>query len=260
MVRFVVGTVLIAVVFGVLQWMWPQQRGAGRASWRVLGLDLAYWALQPIFIKPASRLAGFLVAAPIALLMGRPLDATLAQGHGPLGALPVGVQALLVLVLADLIGTLWHRARHQGGIWWRLHAIHHSSDHLDWLAAARTHPFDAMSASMLQTLVLLPLGFDFVAVGAALPALGLYAVFVHANVSFRFGPLRYLVATPAFHRWHHAADLEGEGCNFAGLFPVWDLLMGTFHCPPDAVPERFGLREEGPAERLWAQLVWPFGR
>mgnify|MGYP000150027174 CR=1 FL=1 len=258
MVRFIFGTALLALIFGVLQ-AWRPERNSTRASWRVWGLDLSYWVLQPTLFKPFSRLAGILVAVPIALLQGRALDESLADGFGPLAGLPIGAQVALVLVLADLVGTLWHRVRHQGGILWRIHAIHHSSRHLDWLAAARLHPLDKMLTSALQTLVLLPLGFDLVAVGAALPAFGFYGLFVHANVDFRFGWLRYLVATPAFHRWHHSPDVPGEGCNFAGLFPVWDLWMGTFHCPAKA-PEAYGLRGDAPAERLWAQLTWPFRR
>ena len=29
------------------------------------------------------------------------------------------------------------------------------------------------------------------------------AAFVHANLNWTFGPLKYVVATPVFHRWHH---------------------------------------------------------
>jgi len=30
---------------------------------------------------------------------------------------------------------------------------------------------------------------------------------VHANLNWTFGPLRYVVASPVFHRWHHVADI-----------------------------------------------------
>ena len=56
--------------------------------------------------------------------------------------------------------------------------------------------------------------------------LSFYAIFVHANVPWSFGPLRYVIATPAFHRWHHAAEEQGLNHNFAGLFPLFDLLFG----------------------------------
>ncbi len=50
------------------------------------------------------------------------------------------------------------------------------------------------------------LGFTRGAFGALLVVFTLQALFVHANVRFTFGPLRYVVATPEFHHWHHADD------------------------------------------------------
>ena len=78
-----------------------------------------------------------------------------------------------------------------------------------------------------------------------MPALGLYGLLLHSDVRWRFGPLAYLVATPAFHRWHHAnADVPEGGCNFAGLFPLWDMAFGTFHLPAEA-PEMPAQTEVG---------------
>jgi sterol desaturase/sphingolipid hydroxylase (fatty acid hydroxylase superfamily) len=72
----------------------------------------------------------------------------------------------------------------------------------------------------------------------------------------RLGPLRFVLASPAFHRWHHTSDEQGLDKNFAGLFPVWDLVFGTFYLPAEQ-PTAFGVRDEVPAGFL-AQLAWPF--
>ena len=82
---------------------------------------------------------------------------------------------------------------------------------------------------------------------------------LHANVNWSFGPLRYGIATPGFHRWHHAADAVALDKNFAGLFPVWDLRFGTFYLPAHA-PERFGVANARVPDGLWAQLRFPFSR
>ena len=53
----------------------------------------------------------------------------------------------------------------------------------------------------------------------------------HANLDWTFGPLRYVIASPVFHRWHHSADAASRETNYAPMFPVWDLMFGTFHMP-----------------------------
>ncbi|WP_339360815.1 sterol desaturase family protein [Iodobacter fluviatilis] len=58
----------------------------------------------------------------------------------------------------------------------------------------------------------------------------------HANVRWRFGPLEWLIATPAFHHWHHANEAEGQrDHNYAAMFPLIDLVFSTLHRPPAMV-------------------------
>ena len=54
-----------------------------------------------------------------------------------------------------------------------------------------------------------------------------HSAFVHANLSWTLGPFKYVLATPVFHRWHHTSLEEGGNTNFAGTFPLWDILFGT---------------------------------
>jgi sterol desaturase/sphingolipid hydroxylase (fatty acid hydroxylase superfamily) len=78
-------------------------------------------------------------------------------------------------------------------------------------------------------------------------------------VNWDFGPLRYVIATPVFHRWHHSKDREAWDKNFAGLFVFWDILFGTFYMPKGRYPENFGIPEEFPKDFV-GQLVHPFAR
>ncbi|HET8578957.1 MAG TPA: sterol desaturase family protein, partial [Methylomirabilota bacterium] len=87
-----------------------------------------------------------------------------------------------------------------------------------------------------------------------------YAILLHANVPWTLGPLRYAIASPAFHRWHHTSEAEGRDKNFAGLFPLWDLLFGTFYMPRGRQPMQFGVAGDPVPEGLWAQLCYPFRR
>ena len=101
------------------------------------------------------------------------------------------------------------------------------------------------------------LGFDPKVFAAIAPVFGVYAIFVHANLPWDFGPLRWVVATPRFHRWHHSAEQPAISKNFAGLFPVFDLLFGTFYMPRGVEPRVFGIGERLP-DGLIGQLAYPF--
>jgi sterol desaturase/sphingolipid hydroxylase (fatty acid hydroxylase superfamily) len=60
-------------------------------------------------------------------------------------AQPWWLQVLEVVVLSDLIIYWGHRLQHRVGLLWRFHAVHHSAEHLDWLAAHREHPLDTIT-------------------------------------------------------------------------------------------------------------------
>ena len=229
-----------------------------------LRTDLFYWFFTPLLTRAVTR--GALIAAVVllALMAGVSPDATHVRSllDAP-GALvrrqPAWLQALEVVVIGDFIGYWIHRAFHRGRLW-RFHAIHHSSTDLDWLSSVRLHPVNDVVMRLAQALPVLLLGFSPTVLAAYVPFLAFYAILLHANVPWTFGPLRKVIASPTFHRWHHTSEEEGLDKNFAGLFPVWDLLFGTFYLPEGRQPGRFGLKEAEVAEGLAAQLLGPFRR
>lgn len=257
----VLGTLIaygvLAVVFGLIERWRPAiaTQQVLRPGYRT---DLIYWLTTPFLTNSVTRIGVVLALVPLFALLGRPLTAeSVLAGYGPLAQWSLPAQALAIIVLGDFVGYWTHRAFHRG--WpWRVHAVHHSSEHLDWLAAVRVHPLNDLGNRVTQALVLMGLGFSPLAVAAYQPFLTLYAIFLHANVRADFGPLRYLIATPAFHRWHHSSEAEGCDKNFAGLLPVWDLVFGTFHMPRDAAPQRFGVAGLSVPKGYWGQLLFPF--
>jgi sterol desaturase/sphingolipid hydroxylase (fatty acid hydroxylase superfamily) len=86
------------------------------------------------------------------------------------------------------------------------------------------------------------------------------ATFIHANVRWRLRPLRRLIATPAFHHWHHSADAAATDKNFCVHTPLWDMLFGTYYLP-DQWPTRYGLHGGRRVPVGWLrQLIYPFAR
>jgi len=208
-----------------------------------------------LITKPVAKVAVVITLAPLLLLTGSESFEILLKGRGPLGRQQPLMQAVQMIVVIDFVGYWLHRAFHQKRLW-PFHAIHDSSVELDWLSAARVHPVNDIANKCLQAVILMALGYAPVLLAGTLPFFTAYAIFLHANVSWDFGPLRGVLASPRFHRWHHTSVEEGRDKNFAGLLPLWDVLFGTYYMP-DSQPSQFGVADSVPAD-LVGQLVWPF--
>ena len=251
-----VAFVILSAVFFVLQKLFPSVPGQ-RVFRRGFLTDAVYWMFTPFVTRVITPVAVGIALIPIALANGIDLK-DLAKGHGAIGAQPLWLQAIEIFVLGDFIGYWQHRWFH-GGWRWPFHAVHHSSQDLDWLSSVRLHPVNDALSRILQAVPVVALGFNVAAVAAFTFFTTLYAITLHANLNWTYGPLRYVIASPAFHRWHHTSAEEGRDKNFAGFFPLWDLLFGTFYMPKGEQPQVFGVEDPVPAGLL-GQLIYPFRR
>jgi len=248
---------LLTLVFWVVEFYWPSIPAQRRLR-RGFGVDVLYWFFTPIVSKGLSQAATLLALVPIFFLLGRKLDAAAAQhGYGPLLALPTWLQAVIIITLGDFIGYWSHRWFHSRRLW-KFHAVHHSSKELDWLSSTRLHPVNEVVSRVCQVIPFALVGFSPSVVAAYIPFLTIYSIVLHANVSWTLGPLRYVIASPLFHRWHHTKEDEGLDKNFAGLLPLWDLIFGTFYLPKGRIPTEFGVHDDSVPESFLGQLAYPF--
>jgi sterol desaturase/sphingolipid hydroxylase (fatty acid hydroxylase superfamily) len=74
----------------------------------------------------------------------------------------------------------------------------------------------------------------------------------------RWGRSNTLLATPVLHRWHHTSLEEGGNTNFAGTFPLLDVLFGTFRRPENRLPEVYGVDDQEMPTEIGGQLAYPF--
>jgi sterol desaturase/sphingolipid hydroxylase (fatty acid hydroxylase superfamily) len=203
---------------------------------------------------------GFLIVGA-ALLFGITttdgLTAFYEDGHGPLADLPLWLQAAVFLVGADVIMYWSHRIFH-GQKLWKYHAVHHSSTDLDWISAARFHPVNIAFGSVAADVIMLLAGVSPNAMVMLGPFTIAHSAFVHANLNWTLGPLRYVIAGPLFHRWHHTLPDQGGEKNFAPTFPVLDLIFGTFYLPNETLPASYGVAEQAFPSDFGAQMVHPF--
>jgi sterol desaturase/sphingolipid hydroxylase (fatty acid hydroxylase superfamily) len=171
-------------------------------------------------------------------------------------AQPLWAQAIEVVFLSDFCIYWGHRLQHRVGFLWRFHSIHHSSEHLDWLAAHREHPIDTVYTMGLINLPAFILGFPLETLAALIAFRGMWAIYIHSNVRLPIGPLRMLIGAPELHHWHH--ERSREAGNYANISPLMDLLFGTYRCP-DHEPEHLGL-DEPIARGYIGQMLHPFRR
>lgn len=244
---------VLMLFYAALAWAWPSvpgQKLLRRGFWT----DCVYWLWTPIVTRTITPIAIFIAALPVIALFG--LDATtLKNGHGLLSHQPLWLQGLEVFVIGDFLGYWQHRLFHARHLW-PFHAVHHSSTELDWLSSVRLHPINDIGARLIQAVPLLALGFNLTPVALYAPVTTFYAIMVHANVRWDLGPFRALFASPAFHRWHHTKADEGQDKNFAGAFPLWDILFGTYYMPRRQ-PKVFGVDDPIP-EGFIGQMLHPF--
>ena len=171
--------------------------------------------------------------------------------------LPFFAAVFLIVLVADLVQYWTHRAYHETFLW-RLHAVHHSAKHMDWMAGSRQHILELI---ITRTLVLAPifvLGFSKEVIDTYIVIVGYQAVFNHANVSVRLGPLRYVIVTPNFHHWHHSQDQEALDRNYAAHFAFIDYLFGTAVKSTKLWPEHYGVLGDYVPDGFMKQLKFPF--
>jgi sterol desaturase/sphingolipid hydroxylase (fatty acid hydroxylase superfamily) len=248
----------LAAVFTILTWFWACN--PGRPWWRKADIvtDLCYWFFIPVITR-YLRIGMLILGA--ALLFGiTTADGLVAfydNGHGPLAALPLFVQMGTFLIGEDIVLYWTHRLFH-GKRMWRYHAVHHSSEELEWISAARFHPINLFLGSVTADVVMLLIGISpnvFIVLG---PFTIAHSAFVHANLDWTLGPFKYVLAGPVFHRWHHTTADRGGEKNFAATFPILDVLFGTFYMPSGERPDRYGVSEREFPSSFQGQLVHPF--
>ena len=249
---FLLNLIVYSAIFVPLERMFarlPQQH-LFRASWRT---DFTYFFVSAVLVQVTT----ILTLRPAMVLFDW---ARLPALNSAIAALPGVVQFVLLVAVTDFTQYWVHRAFHAVPLLWRFHAVHHSADHMDWLAGSRLHLVDIAVTRGLTYVPIYVLGFADGPLMAYLVLVSAQATFIHANVRFEFGWLRWVLATPQFHHWHHAAEPEAVDKNFAVHLPLLDVLFGTAHLP-DRWPSSYGLLNDMRAPRGYLrQFAWPFQR
>jgi sterol desaturase/sphingolipid hydroxylase (fatty acid hydroxylase superfamily) len=245
--------------FGVLAVMiaWERARGLPQRAPRAARLRVNF-ALTAVNVL-------VLGALPVSFIAASAYAAS--RGVGLMNTVSWSAPTVLCVGLLGrgFISWVTHLLMHKVPLLWRVHRVHHTDVELDASTTVRFHP--------LEFPIGLTIGLPLVA-ALGLPGWVLLAyeildaavtVFSHGNVALPAWLerlLRYVLVTPSLHRIHHSVDPGETDSNFGAVFPVWDIVFGTFRTSSRAPlsPMDLGLREVRDA-RSWSigwLLMAPF--
>jgi len=239
----------LCVVFVPLEWALPAWRGQRRVRLG-LGADLAFFGGQ--YVLFAGLAVGWLTWVST---QAASLEAVSAlRAH--VTAWPLWSRVALAILGGDLCMYWGHRLQHHWEPLWRFHAVHHTAERLDFVAAHREHPLDGLYTQTLMNLPAIAVGLPIEHLMGLVAFRGLWAILLHANAGLRLGVVGDVLGSPQLHHWHHARDRHAG--NYANLAPYLDRLFGTYHRPPQR-PVEVGIAQAHPRGYL-ALLLWPFRR
>lgn len=229
---FLIGVIevsFMAIIFGAMEKWWPVEQWTGRKAVRV---DVIYTLLNRLGLV---QLLLFFLLMPLVdavdgwlrlhdIIFPEPEDFIPGLIQHPFAGF------LLYVIILDFVGYWLHRWQHRFEPWWALHSLHHSQRQMGFWTDNRNHLLDDFLIEGCFAMVALVIGVppgQFIMIVVATRVLQSFA---HANVRLSFGVVgERILVSPRFHRLHHAigAGHEGakRGCNFAVLFPIWDIIF-----------------------------------
>jgi sterol desaturase/sphingolipid hydroxylase (fatty acid hydroxylase superfamily) len=216
-----------------LVFMWVERMRPSIAEQRRIRtgmlLDVGYVYFGTLF-GVATTLLGFGHAMDA---LGATQSHALVSLRAGTAALPFAAQLAFAVVLTDFTGYWKHRVMHTRFLW-PFHAVHHSSEEVDWLSNERTHPVEIFLTSVFFLVPLVVCGAPAAVIVWTSQIRRFHSVYEHANLRIDYGRVNYLFVSPTFHRWHHSREAAWVDTNFANIFSAFDWIFGTFKLPEDA--------------------------
>lgn len=210
-----------------------------------------------------SLLALFLLVDPLLKLAMMPALSSLGiAALRPLGGLqlfpaqlPLLLQLLVAVLIAELGSYGMHRLAHRLPKLWGIHSFHHNPARLYWLNGFRANPLNIVWHQLASILVLRLLGAPVEIVQMVATLAVVIAVMQHCNADLRYDGWNYFFGTADLHRWHHAASETEHGSNFGSLTIAWDRVFGTYRRGHFG-PEQVGIAGELPSNQGYLGELW----
>jgi sterol desaturase/sphingolipid hydroxylase (fatty acid hydroxylase superfamily) len=241
--------IVSAVLFLFLEKIFPLYREQAilRPEW---GLDVFYFAFNHLLITALLLTGNYFVASVFGWAASDTFQSFVQS-------LPIFVQVILLIICADFVLYWSHRFFHEVPFLWKFHAVHHSVEHMDWMAGSRNHVVQMFVDRCLAMVPLYLLGTTKEALDIYVAFAAFQAVYVHANVSIPTGPFKFILATPQYHHWHHSSQAPAIDTNYSVHTPLFDWLFKTYHMPVEHWPSHYGTVKPLP-KTFFGQMFYPF--
>jgi sterol desaturase/sphingolipid hydroxylase (fatty acid hydroxylase superfamily) len=238
---------MIPVLLGAMTLELLAGQVRGRRVYRVLD------SLADLGCGAMSQVVGIAVTAVGVGTYALAADLLAVQGWASVPEWPAGPAGwIVVFLLVDLGQYLTHRLSHRVALLWACHAVHHSSEELNYAVALRNSSFHGF----FTWVFFLPLALAGVPWRMAAACYGLnvlYQFWLHTRLIGRLGWLERVLNTPSHHRVHHGRDARYLDRNFGGVLIVWDRLFSTF-TPEEDEPHYGTVQPLGSWSPVWANL------
>lgn len=170
--------------------------------------------------------------------------------------IPMPLTWLILLLVYDIALYWIHRFLHDKWLW-PMHAVHHSDEDMHFLSWSRGHALEQTVIAIFVFLCSAWLGVSIEQFFLLAYLKAMHQYYVHTNIDWSHGPFKMILASPQYHRWHHANVEEAFDKNFASIFPFIDWIFGTYYYPKTAVDVPTGF-QGSPKNDIIALLAYPF--
>jgi sterol desaturase/sphingolipid hydroxylase (fatty acid hydroxylase superfamily) len=160
------------------------------------------------------------------------------------------ISPFAAIFFVDCLYYWFHRAQHRYAWLWRLHSVHHAIRDLNALNIYHHWTERLLWVPLLFT----PMSY-FIEVTAP-HVLGVtlfvhfYSFSIHSNARLRYGPFKYFLTEPRFHRIHHSLEDRHQNHNFCAFFPFLDMIFGTAYFPAKGEYPDIGLKHQAEVRTL----------
>jgi sterol desaturase/sphingolipid hydroxylase (fatty acid hydroxylase superfamily) len=243
---------VVYVAFLGIEKLWPAERAQPLRDW---WFNIRYQAFSYYFVLL------FIYPALAALTIG-----ALKRAHPAWfgfikvdGRVDAALSLILFFFIYDFFYYWFHRWQHKWPLLWEQHKLHHSEESLNATTAMRHHWLEEMLRIFFISIPM-AVAFDLTPITAGWlgAALAYWPYFIHANVRLPLGGLTRVVVGPQAHRIHHSLEDAHADRNFAAVFPLWDILFGTFCAPRAGEYPRTGLHSGERVTSFWQANLLPF--
>jgi sterol desaturase/sphingolipid hydroxylase (fatty acid hydroxylase superfamily) len=195
-------------------------------------------AISGMFISLVNGAGGSLLVLP-------------ARGWGLVAAVAA------YTIVMDFGEFIFHRAQHRFPVLWAMHSLHHSDPAVNVSTTERHYWAEQVlkAGSIYLAVALLfktnPLVIHWYGL------ISLSNAFFHMNLRVSFGRCALLLNSPQYHRIHHSRLPEHRDRNFAALFPIFDILTGSYYAARRDEYPPTGLYDQDKPSGVMESLVWP---